>query len=68
MSIEGLVVLTEVFIASLDGVIQPTPHYNSSILEDMAVESTAAVLKESFTGHESTRDAVLLLKVLASLT
>lgn len=48
---------------SKDGVIQPTPHYNSSILEDMAVESTAAVLKESFTGHESTRDAVLLLKV-----
>lgn len=48
---------------SQDGVAQPTPHYNSSILEDMAIESTALVLKEALIGNEAMRDAVLLLKV-----
>jgi hypothetical protein len=50
-----------------DGVAQPTPHYNSSILEDMAIESTALVLKEALIGNEAMRDAVLLLKVCVSL-
>ena len=46
---------------------QPTPHYNSSILEDMAFESTTLVLKETLAGNEAMRDAVLLLKVCGSL-
>lgn len=42
---------------------QPTPHYNSSILEDMAIESTSEMLKEALLENEAMRDAVLLLKV-----
>lgn len=57
-----------VFVVHLDGVAQPTPHYNSSILEDMAIESTALVLKETLIGNEAMRDAVLLLKVSLNLT
>ncbi|KAG0572004.1 hypothetical protein KC19_VG060900 [Ceratodon purpureus] len=48
---------------SPDGVAQHTPHYNSSILEDMSIESTASVLREALIGNEAMRDAVLLLKV-----
>lgn len=51
----------------LDGVAQPTPHYNSSILEDMTIESSAEMLKETLMGNEAMRDAVLLLKVRVNL-
>jgi len=56
-----------ILVVLLDGVAQPTPHYNSSILEDMTIESSAAMLKEALIGNEAMRDAVLLLKVRVNL-
>lgn len=46
-----------------DGVALPTPHYNNSILEDMVIESTTAMLKNIFTANAGMKEAVLLLKV-----
>lgn len=46
-----------------DGVAQPTPHYNSSILEDMAIESTALVLKEALIGNEALMRCVCGLQI-----
>lgn len=44
-------------------VSQPTPKYNSSILEDMVIEENASFLREIFLGWKQLGDALILLKV-----
>ncbi|PKA50392.1 hypothetical protein AXF42_Ash013481 [Apostasia shenzhenica] len=44
---------------------QATPHYNSSILEDMFLEENAEFVKNTFQEWNSLKDALLLLKVWA---
>ncbi|CAK9267471.1 unnamed protein product [Sphagnum jensenii] len=50
-------------VKSQEGSALATPHYNSSILEDMVVEHNCAWLQSVFLESEAMRDAVLLLKV-----
>ncbi|KAL0891608.1 hypothetical protein Bca101_015591 [Brassica carinata] len=51
--------------ASADGVPQPTPTYNSSILEDMFLEENSELLKKTFSAWKELRDALILLKIWA---
>jgi hypothetical protein len=51
-------------VKSQEGLALATPHYNSSILEDMVVEHNCAWLQSVFLESEAMRDAVLLLKVM----
>ena len=51
-----------------DGVALPTPHYNNSILEDMVMESTTAMLKNLFTENAGMKEAALLLKVYPDIS
>lgn len=46
-----------------DGVAQPTPTYNSSILEDMFLEENSELLKKTFSVWKELGDALILLKV-----
>jgi U3 small nucleolar RNA-associated protein 22 len=48
------------------GVPQPTPVYNSSILEDMGLEENAEFVKKSFVGWKELGEALILLKIWAS--
>ncbi|KAJ4898834.1 Nrap protein [Raphanus sativus] len=50
---------------SADGVSQPTPTYNSSILEDMFLEDNSELLKKAFSGWKELGDALILLKIWA---
>ncbi|GAA0178293.1 RNA metabolism protein [Lithospermum erythrorhizon] len=50
---------------SQDGVSQPTPKYNSSILEDMFLEDNAEIVKKAFLGWKEIGEALMLLKVWA---
>lgn len=43
--------------------LQATPKYNSSILEDMFIEDNAEFIKRTFTGFKELGEALLLLKV-----
>lgn len=45
------------------GIPQPTPKYNSSILEDMVMEDTAESIKKVFLGWKELGEALILLKV-----
>ncbi|KAL8044894.1 hypothetical protein ABFX02_08G076200 [Erythranthe guttata] len=47
------------------GLLQATPKYNSSILEDMFIEDNAEFIKKTFTGCKELSEALLLLKVWA---
>lgn len=47
------------------GIPQPTPKYNSSILEDMVMEDTAESIKKVFLGWKELGEALILLKVWA---
>ncbi|GAV60039.1 Nrap domain-containing protein, partial [Cephalotus follicularis] len=44
---------------------EPTPKYNSSILEDMFLEDNAEFVKRTFSEREELRNALILLKVWA---
>lgn len=46
-----------------DGVPEPTPTYNSSILEDMFLEENSELLKKTFSEWKELGDALILLKV-----
>ncbi|XP_038701272.1 nucleolar protein 6 isoform X2 [Tripterygium wilfordii] len=46
-------------------VLQPTPIYNSSILEDMFLEENAEFVRKTFHGLRELREALILLKVWA---
>ncbi|KAK3017160.1 hypothetical protein RJ639_007835 [Escallonia herrerae] len=48
-----------------DGVLQATPMYNSSILEDMFVEDHAEFIGKTFSGWKELGEALVLLKVWA---
>ncbi|KAL0679227.1 hypothetical protein Bca4012_007208 [Brassica carinata] len=48
-----------------DGVAQPTPTYNSSILEDMFLEENSELLKKTFSVWKELGDALILLKIWA---
>ncbi|KAK2981597.1 hypothetical protein RJ640_011127 [Escallonia rubra] len=48
-----------------DGVLQATPMYNSSILEDMFVEDHAEFIRKTFSGWKELGEALVLLKVWA---
>ncbi|VVB10024.1 unnamed protein product [Arabis nemorensis] len=50
---------------SADGVPQPTPTYNSSILEDMFLEENSELLKKTFSEWKELGDALILLKIWA---
>ncbi|CAN8328094.1 unnamed protein product [Cochlearia groenlandica] len=50
---------------SADGVSQPTPTYNSSILEDMFLEENSELLKKTFSEWKELGDALILLKIWA---
>lgn len=45
------------------GVPQATPKYNSSILEDMSMENTMALVKKAFLEWKELQEALMLLKV-----
>ncbi|KAG9448910.1 hypothetical protein H6P81_008875 [Aristolochia fimbriata] len=47
------------------GVLQPTPKYNSSILEDMYLEDNATFVMTTFSGWKDLGEALILLKVWA---
>ncbi|CAH9146997.1 unnamed protein product [Cuscuta epithymum] len=47
------------------GILQATPKYNSSILEDLFMESNAAFIKNTFSEWTELKDALTLLKVWA---
>ncbi|XP_068637494.1 uncharacterized protein [Aristolochia californica] len=47
------------------GVLQPTPKYSSSILEDMHLEENAAFVKKTFSGWKDLGEALILLKIWA---
>ncbi|XP_010533807.1 PREDICTED: nucleolar protein 6 [Tarenaya hassleriana] len=49
--------------ASHEGVSQPTPTYNSSVLEDMFLEENSEFLKKTFSGWKELGDALVLLKI-----
>lgn len=46
-----------------DGVPEPTPTYNSSILEDMFLEENSEFLEKTFSEWKELGDALILLKV-----
>jgi U3 small nucleolar RNA-associated protein 22 len=48
-----------------DGVPEPTPTYNSSILEDMFLEENSEFLKKTFSEWKELSDALILLKIWA---
>ncbi|ESQ53434.1 hypothetical protein EUTSA_v10024292mg [Eutrema salsugineum] len=48
-----------------DGVPQPTPTYNSSILEDMFLEEYSELLEKTFSEWKELGDALILLKIWA---
>ncbi|KAJ0961338.1 hypothetical protein J5N97_000600 [Dioscorea zingiberensis] len=50
---------------SHDGISQPTPKYNSSILEDMFLEDNAEFVKKMFLEWSSLEEALILIKVWA---
>ncbi|XP_039128764.1 nucleolar protein 6 isoform X2 [Dioscorea cayenensis subsp. rotundata] len=50
---------------SQDGISQPTPRYNSSILEDMFLEDNAEFVKKMFLEWSSLEEALVLVKVWA---
>lgn len=45
------------------GALQPTPRYNSSILEDMFLEDNAGFIRKTFLGRKELSEALMLLKV-----
>lgn len=47
------------------GIPQATPKYNSSILEDMFIEDTEELVKQTFLGSKELREGLILLKVWA---
>ena len=47
----------------LDGISQPTPWYNSSILEDLLMEDISELVKKTFLGWKELGEALVLLKV-----
>lgn len=63
-----LIILIFFFCDVEDGVSQPTPTYNSSILEDMFLEDNSELLKKAFSGWKELGDALILLKVCKKLT
>ena len=46
-----------------DGESQPTPTYNSSILEDMLMEDLLEHMNETFIGWKELGEALVLLQV-----
>ncbi|PNT65398.1 hypothetical protein BRADI_4g41717v3 [Brachypodium distachyon] len=48
-----------------DGINQPTPKYNSSILEDMFLEENAESISSTFANWKNLQEALVLLKVWA---
>lgn len=52
-----------IFLDDKDGVPEPTPTYNSSILEDMFLEENSEILKKTFSEWKELSDALILLKV-----
>uniref|UniRef100_A0A1J3J6H3 Nucleolar protein 6 n=1 Tax=Noccaea caerulescens TaxID=107243 RepID=A0A1J3J6H3_NOCCA len=48
-----------------DGVPQPTPTYNSSILEDIFLEENSELLEKTFSAWKELGDALILLKIWA---
>lgn len=50
---------------NIDDVPQPTPKYNSSILEDMFLEDNMEFVKKTFSEWKELGDALILLKVWA---
>ncbi|XP_028062667.1 nucleolar protein 6-like [Camellia sinensis] len=47
------------------GVLQATPKYNSSILEDLFLEDNAEFVRRTFLGWKELGEALILLKVWA---
>ena len=45
------------------GVLQATPKYNSSMLEDLFLEDNAEFVKRTFLGWKELGEALILLKV-----
>ncbi|GLT39138.1 hypothetical protein SLA2020_133450 [Shorea laevis] len=50
---------------NIGGVPQPTPKYNSSILEDIFLEDNAEFVKKTFSGWKELSEALILLKAWA---
>ncbi|KAL6222410.1 hypothetical protein ACLB2K_005802 [Fragaria x ananassa] len=48
---------------SKGGIPQATPKYNSSILEDMFIEDTEELVKQTFLGSKELQEGLILLKV-----
>ncbi|KAL6227171.1 hypothetical protein ACLB2K_001130 [Fragaria x ananassa] len=48
---------------SKGGIPQATPKYNSSILEDMFIEDTEEIVKQTFLGSKELREGLILLKL-----
>ncbi|KAI3726492.1 hypothetical protein L1987_66289 [Smallanthus sonchifolius] len=48
-----------------EGVSEPTPVYNNSLLEDMFMEHAAEFVKNAFIGWKALQEALILLKVWA---
>lgn len=45
------------------GILQATPMYNNSILEDMVLEENAEFIRRTFLGWKELGEALILLKV-----
>jgi U3 small nucleolar RNA-associated protein 22 len=50
-------------ICIADGINQPTPKYNNSILEDMFLEENAESISCTFANWKALQEALVLLKV-----
>jgi Nrap protein. len=52
-----------VFFARISESLSPTPHYNSSILQDLIMEANEEYRATILGSHPNLKDGILLLKV-----
>jgi len=55
--------ITAVFFAWISESLSPTPHYNSSILQDLIVDANEEYRATILESHPNLKDGILLLKV-----
>lgn len=56
-----------VILITKGGITQPTPNYNTSILEDVFLEENSEFVRKVFLGSRNLVEALILLKVWFSL-
>jgi hypothetical protein len=55
--------ITAMFFARISESLSPTPHYNSSILQDLIVDANEEYCATILERHPNLKDGILLLKV-----